>query len=118
MNAKSMRGVDELLAEIASGKSDLTPDEERLVDRITFSHTGKRFGRFKREKNASDLNIPTISKDTGTKAARERALPKQDKPGKGGKTVTRQISRDIPIGAPVVATGTPVVATESPSEPL
>lgn len=70
---KSMRSLEELIAEFATeGPANLSEDEERLVDRITFEQKGERFGRFAEEREEEDLGIPVLTKDTSMKAVREK----------------------------------------------
>lgn len=44
--AKNMRNVEDILEEAKRDDSDLTPDEERLLDLLHFEKTGKRTEKF------------------------------------------------------------------------
>ena len=43
---KSMRPIEELIAEFNDGGDNLSPEEERLVDSVIFEKTGKRTSKF------------------------------------------------------------------------
>lgn len=57
---KSIRNIEEILADVATG-AELSPTEERLVDRITHEKTGKRFGKFKLKKGKKKRSMVVIS---------------------------------------------------------
>lgn len=72
MKPKSMRDIKELLTKDNKPKSNLTADEERLVDLLIFHKTGKRLLKFKKKKN-QESTIPTISKQRSS--VYEKAAP-------------------------------------------
>lgn len=101
---KSMRSPEELLAEFATdGEPQLTVDEERLIDRITFSQKGERFGRFKEEQVVEELSMPLLTKDTSMGATRREA------------TVVRPNKADLPSVPPIERTVYDLDSTQSVS---
>jgi hypothetical protein len=74
MKPKSMRSLKELLAEVASGKPEISESEERLIDLITYEQKGERFGRFAEEKteNPEDDSIK-FTPAAGTGRTKEEA---------------------------------------------
>ena len=108
---KSMRSVEQLLAEVASGGEKLSPSEERLIDRITFEHTGKHFGRFAKPQAEEKYDFPTISKDTSFHATTKAD---EKKPSKTNRKKTEAPTRDrtVPVVSGV-AVDKPTFSVES-----
>lgn len=106
MRPNSMRNVEELLAEVATG-GELTVDEERLIDRITFEKKGQRFGRYATIQVKPVLSIPTISKDTSFAAT--TAPPSKPSSQRSPKHVQKgkpvPMAGDLPMGNPITAAG-------------
>lgn len=73
--AKNMRNVEDILADVAVG-NEISLDEERLVDAITFQKTGKRYGKFKNPKKSKIKSMPVISSRTNGHGQKELDRPR------------------------------------------
>lgn len=61
--SKNMRNADDIMADYIADPEKVSPEEERLIDRIVFEKTGKHIGRFDKKKPDPEFNGLVISKD-------------------------------------------------------
>lgn len=85
--SRSMRNVGQLEEEYKKKKHNLTRDEERLLDLVTFKKTGKHIGPYKDQGKPNKPEVPVL--DTGgSGTTKEEARAKAKKAVKGSENVS------------------------------
>lgn len=64
--SKNMRNTEDIMADYIADPEKVSLEEERLVDRIVFTKTGKHIGKFNKKKPDPKFDGLVISKDGGS----------------------------------------------------